>query len=160
MKHAISWLDEHFEAALGAMLLAVIVGLIALQVVMRYVVGSSLSWSEELTLWSFIWFIWVGIAYAFKERRHVKVTFFVNFLSDKAVRVLEVIIDLVIIAFLLTIIYHSYKMITMPYVISQKSVVLNLPIPWLYASAPIGSLLSVFRLSQHFFTNSKTEVQS
>jgi TRAP-type C4-dicarboxylate transport system permease small subunit len=102
----------------------------------------------------------VGIAYAFKERRHVKVTFFVGFLSDKAVRVLEVVIDLVIIAFLLTIIYHSYEMITMPYVISQKSVVLNLPIPLLYASAPVGALLSVFRLSQHFFTNSKTEVQS
>ncbi len=63
------WLNDNLEAALGGLLLAGIVILITVQVVMRYVFQNALSWSEELTLWTFIWFIWIGIAYAFKEKK-------------------------------------------------------------------------------------------
>lgn len=144
------WLNDNLEAALGGLLLAGIVILITVQVVMRYVFQNALSWSEELTLWSFIWFIWIGIAYAFKERKHVKVTFFQDLLPANAKRMLEVVIDIAIVVFLITMTYQSYKLITLPYVLSQKSVVLNLPIAIMYASAPVGSLLSVFRILQFY----------
>ncbi|UGA56802.1 TRAP transporter small permease [Vibrio sp. VB16] len=144
------WLNENLEAALGGTLLASIVLLITMQVVMRYVFQNALSWSEELTLWTFIWFIWIGISYAFKERKHVKVTFFQDMLPSKVKRYLEVVIDIVIVCFLLVMVYQSYKLITLPYVLSQKSVVLNIPIAFMYASAPVGSLLSVFRIIQHY----------
>lgn len=157
--NTMKWLNENFEAALGALLLAGIVILITIQVVMRYVFQNALSWSEELTLWTFIWFIWIGIAYAFKERKHVKVTFFQDLLPNKVKKVLEVIIDITIVIFLLVMTYQSYKLITLPYVISQKSVVLNLPIAIMYASAPVGSLLSVFRIIQFYAVN-KTKVTS
>ncbi|MFM2577371.1 TRAP transporter small permease [Vibrio fortis] len=153
------WINENLEAAIGAMLLAAIVILITIQVVMRYVFQNALSWSEELTLWTFIWFIWIGIAYAFKERKHVKVTFFQDLLPDNAKKILEVVIDIAIVIFLLTMTYQSYKLITLPYVLSQKSVVLNLPIAIMYASAPVGSLLSVFRIIQFYVVN-KTNMSS
>ncbi|WP_391089841.1 TRAP transporter small permease subunit [Vibrio sp. NH-UV-68] len=146
----VKWLDDNLESALGGLLLAGIVILITVQVVMRYVFQNALSWSEELTLWTFIWFIWIGIAYAFKERKHVKVTFFQDLLPPKVKRVLEIMIDVAIIVFLLTMTYQSYKLITLPYVLSQKSVVLNLPIAIMYSSAPVGSLLSVFRIIQFY----------
>ncbi|OIN08933.1 TRAP transporter small permease [Oceanisphaera psychrotolerans] len=149
MKAMIRWLDRNLEAMLGGTLLAGIVFLITTQVVMRYVFGNALSWSEELTLWSFIWFIWLGISYAFKERKHVKVTFFPDLLPKKFGNGLEVVIDVMIVIFLLMMTYQSYKLISLPYVLTQQSVVLNMPIPVLYASAPIGSLLSVFRIVQH-----------
>lgn len=144
------WLNDNLEAALGGALLAGVVLLITVQVVMRYVFQNALSWSEELTLWTFIWFIWIGISYAFKERKHVKVTFFQDFLPIKAKAALEVVIDISVIVFLLIMTYQSYKLISLPYVLSQKSVVLNLPIAILYASAPVGSLLSVFRIIQFY----------
>lgn len=143
------WLDEHLESAFTAALLGFIVFFIITQIFMRYVVGSSLSWTEEIILWTFVWFIWIGISYAFKEKRHVKVTVFVNFLPDKLKIALEIAIDLLIIAFFIVLIWQSYKLITLPYVLSQTSVVLNLPIAFLYASAPTGALLSVYRLSQN-----------
>ncbi len=165
MRDSISWLNRHLESALGSILLAAIVVFISLQVIMRYVVGSALSWSEELTLWTFIWFIWIGISYAFKERRHVKVSFFLDFLPTALKLWVEHLLDAVIILFLLSLAYQSYKLMTLPYVASQTSVVLGLPIPWLYASAPIGSLLSVFRLSQNLIQsfrqdNSNLEVSA
>ncbi|WP_407333377.1 TRAP transporter small permease [Enterovibrio sp. 27052020O] len=145
------WLNENLESMLGGALLAGIVLLIMMQVIMRYVFQDALSWSEELTLWTFIWFIWIGISYAFKERKHVKVTFFQDLLSDKFKRKLEMVIDVMVVLFLIIMTYQSYKLISLPYVLSQKSVVLNLPIAILYASAPVGSMLSVFRIIQFYF---------
>lgn len=153
------WLNDNLEAAIGGLLLMGIVILITVQVVMRYVFQNSLSWSEELTLWTFIWFIWIGIAYAFKERKHVKVTFFQDLLPDNAKKIIEILIDIAIVIFLLTMTYQSYKLITLPYVLSQKSVVLNLPIAIMYASAPVGSLLSVLRIIQ-FYAVKKANVSS
>jgi TRAP-type C4-dicarboxylate transport system permease small subunit len=37
----------------------------------------------------------------------------------------------------------------MPFVVNQTSVVLGLPIPILYASAPVGAGLSAIRVVQH-----------
>ena len=150
MKRQLKWLNEHLEGALGGALLAMVVTLITIQVIMRYVFENSLSWSEELTLWSFIWFIWIGISYAFKERKHVKVTFFQDLLPHKIQKRVEVLIDITIVIFLALLIYNSIQLINLPYVSSQQSVVLGLPIPVLYASAPIGSSLSIFRIIQHY----------
>lgn len=150
MAKQLNWLNRNLEAVIGGFLLAMVVSLITIQVVMRYIFESSLSWSEELTLWSFIWFIWIGISYAFKERKHVKVTFFQGLFPEKVQKVTEVIIDVVIVVFLAMLIYHSLKLINLPYVASQRSVVLGLPIPVLYASAPIGAALSIFRIVQHY----------
>ena len=143
-------LDEKFEAILGAILLAFIVLLISVQVVMRYVFQNSLSWSEELVVWTFIWFIWIGVALAFKERKHVKVTFFQDLLPGKLKYYLEVLVDVLIVVFLLIISYQSFKLMSLPYVLSQNSVVLNTPIVVMYASAPVGALLSVFRIVQFY----------
>lgn len=150
---SIRWLDENLEACIASSLLALIVLLISVQVFMRYVLGDGLSWTEESILWIFVWFIWVGISYAFKEERHVKVTFLVNFLPQVSKRCVEIFIDILIITFLIILTYQSYKLITLPWVIVQKSVVLNLPIYLLYASAPFGSILSIFRISQNLYNN-------
>ncbi|MEH6473250.1 MAG: TRAP transporter small permease [Halopseudomonas sp.] len=147
------WLDEHLEATLAAALLASIVIFIIAQIFMRYIAENPLSWTEEIILWAFVWFIWIGISYAFKERRHVKVTVFVDFLPDKLKMALEVIIDLLIITFFVILIWQSFKLITLPYVLSQTSVVLNLPIALLYASAPAGAVLSVYRITQNLCRN-------
>jgi TRAP-type C4-dicarboxylate transport system permease small subunit len=49
------------------------VGLVFIQVVMRYVFSNSLSWSEELARYLFLWQIWVGASYAVKEHRHLRI---------------------------------------------------------------------------------------
>ena len=147
------WLDEHLEATLTAALLAAIVFFIIAQIFMRYVVGNSLSWTEETVLWAFVWFIWIGISYAFKEKRHVSVTVFVSFLPRSLKMSLEILLDLLIIAFFITLIWQSYKLITLPYVWSQTSVVLDMPIALLYSSAPVGASLSVYRIGQNLWRN-------
>ncbi len=146
---AIQWLDRNFEGALAGFLLAAIVLLISANVFMRYVLDASLSWGEELTLWIFVWFVWLAASYAFRRRKHVRITVLRDFLSKRGQLWLDIVADILIVAFLAVLVFECLKLINLPFVASQKSVVLGLPIPILYASAPIGAALSIFRVLQH-----------
>ena len=58
----IRWLDQHVEELLLTIFSSVMVAVIFVQVVMRQL-NSSLSWSEELARFCFIWLIYLGISY-------------------------------------------------------------------------------------------------
>lgn len=143
------WLDANAERWLVALLLASIVALITINVFMRYVMNSSLSWGEELTLWFFVWFVWLAVSHAFHKRAHVRITAFRDLLSDRVARILDLIVDLLILTFLVILTIECLKLINLPFVANQSSVVLGIPIPVLYASAPIGASLSAIRVIQH-----------
>ena len=145
----IKWIDENAEKALTSALLGAIVLLIFGNVFMRYIMNASLSWGEELTLWLFVWFVWLGVSYAFHTGDHVRITVLRDVLSERARLFADVIIALLVLGFLVVLTIECVKLIRMPFVASQKSVVLGLPIPILYASAPVGACLSSIRVIQH-----------
>ncbi len=145
----IRWVDLNAEKALASLLLAAIVLLIFGNVFMRYIMNASLSWGEELTLWLFVWFVWLGISYAFHTGDHVRITVFRDVLGERARLYVDAVIALLVLGFLLVLTVECIKLIMMPFVASQTSVVLGLPIPILYASAPIGAGLSAIRVVQH-----------
>ena len=150
------WLDANLERALAGTLLAAIVGLITVNVFLRYVMNASLSWGEELTLWFFVWFVWIAVSLAFQRRQHIRITVFTDVLSPVGRKAVEVLVSLLILAFLITLSVECIKLMLKPFVASQNSVVLGLPIPVLYASAPFGAALSGFRVVQHLITTLKS----
>ena len=54
MKKVIHWLDENLEECILILLLIGMTLIMGIQVFSRYVLGMSLSWSEELTRYLFI----------------------------------------------------------------------------------------------------------
>lgn len=145
----IRWIDSNAEKVLASTLLAAIVLLIFGNVFMRYVMNASLSWGEELTLWLFVWFVWLGVSYAFHTGDHVRITVLRDALSERARLFADVMIALLVLVFLVVLTIECIKLIRQPFVASQTSVVLGLPIPILYASAPVGAGLSAIRVVQH-----------
>lgn len=143
------WIDLNAEKALASLLLGAIVLLIFANVFMRYVMNASLSWGEELTLWLFVWFVWLGVSYAFRTGDHVRITVLRDVLGERARLIADVVISLLVLGFLVVLTIECVKLIRMPFVASQTSVVLGLPIPILYASAPVGAGLSAIRVIQH-----------
>lgn len=143
------WIDLNAEKALTSLLLGAIVLLIFGNVFMRYVMNASLSWGEELTLWLFVWFVWLGVSYAFHTGDHVRITVLRDVLGERARLIADVVISLLVLGFLVVLTIECVKLIRMPFVASQTSVVLGLPIPILYASAPVGAGLSAIRVIQH-----------
>lgn len=144
----LKWLDQNIEKMLASILLSAIVLLIFANVIMRYVMNASLSWGEELTLWFFVWFVWLAVSYAFQNREHVRITVLRDLLNERVRLYADLVIDLLILAFLVMLTVECVKLIMLPFVASQNSVVLGLPIPILYASAPVGAALSSIRVVQ------------
>lgn len=62
-----------FEAYACFIILAVMTAVMFAGVVWRYVFNSSLVWSEELTRYLFIWFVFLSASYAVTTKSHIRV---------------------------------------------------------------------------------------
>ena len=60
MKKILKFLNDYLEETICIILMSVMTIIIFIQVIMRYVMHNSLSWSEELARYCFIWLIYIG----------------------------------------------------------------------------------------------------
>jgi TRAP-type C4-dicarboxylate transport system permease small subunit len=131
------------ETLVGTLMAAMIVD-IFVQVVFRYGLESSLSWSEELARYLFVWVIFVGTSVAVRRGQHIALTAITEALPE-LLRCFAAALTLVaFIVFLLVLTWAS-----IPLIANARSTIsseLEVPIAWVYVAAPIGSLLSVLHL--------------
>lgn len=67
-------LADNFEEILCVTFCAVMIACLALQVCVRTVTGNALAWTEELSRYSFIWAVYMGMCLAAKREAHVRIT--------------------------------------------------------------------------------------
>ena len=77
MKKIIHWLDENLEEFILILLLIGMTIIMGIQVLCRYALGMSLSWSEELTRYLFIWSGFISVSYCSKKCLSIKIEQFV-----------------------------------------------------------------------------------
>ena len=73
MKKILKFLNDYLEETICIILMSVMTIIIFIQVIMRYVMHNSLSWSEELARYCFVWLIYIGVAYGCKLMKHIKI---------------------------------------------------------------------------------------
>jgi TRAP-type C4-dicarboxylate transport system permease small subunit len=151
----IRFLDEKFEEYFLIITLIATVSIIFLQVVMRYVFESSLSWSEELARYIFLWQIWVGASYAVKKSKHIKVDIIKNFFPAKVQTTMEYISLLLWIGLSIFLTFRSAELTQFIFNRGQVSPAMRIPMGYAYASVPVGCALMTFRLFQVLFNNLK-----
>ncbi|MDR3073379.1 MAG: TRAP transporter small permease, partial [Deltaproteobacteria bacterium] len=105
----LKWLDEHLEEAVIFTTLSSMSLIIAVQVVMRYGFQASLSWSEEVSRYLFIWLVYVGISYGVKKSAHVSVTVLDLVLSKRAKHLLKLITAVIFLVFSVIIVYYGWQ---------------------------------------------------
>lgn len=142
------FLDARLEETLLVVLLATMAGLIGLQVFMRYVVESSLSWSEELARYLFIWSTYIGAAYAVRKRAHIRVTAAVDRLPLRARHGVNLLTHAAFITFAVIVIWQGYVMTARISRFGQTSSSLGIPMAWVYAAPIVGFSLVILRLLQ------------
>jgi len=67
MKKTLNWLDENLEEFLLVVMLAAMTLIMGIQIFSRYALGQSLSWSEEVTRFLFIWSGFLSVSYCSKN---------------------------------------------------------------------------------------------
>lgn len=148
------WLDRHTEEVLLVLFSVIMVAVIFLQVVMRQF-NSSLSWSEELARYSFIWLVYIGISYGVKKDRHIKVDVLLLALKNKGKIILTIIANLLFIAFAIFVIRYGYDIAMQLLSFGQKSPANQIPMGLIYLATPIGMGLTLIRLIQNLVKHIK-----
>ena len=78
MKKAIHWLDEYLEEFLMEVFLIAMTLIMGIQVFSRYILGVSLSWSEEITRYLFIWSAFLSVSLCTKKCISIKIDQFIQ----------------------------------------------------------------------------------
>lgn len=91
MKKLLHGLDEYLEEVLLVILLACMAVIMGIQVFCRYVLSMSLSWSEELTRYLFIWAGFLSISYCTKRCISIKIEQFVALFPKRGKALFKVI---------------------------------------------------------------------
>ncbi|UOQ45067.1 TRAP transporter small permease [Halobacillus salinarum] len=147
-------IDRRLEEVLLVLFSSVMVGVIFLQVVMR-VSGNSLSWSEELGRYCFIWLVYIGISYGVKKQRHIKVEVGLLLLKEKGKLVVAMLANLLFLVFCFFVMYYGFDIASQLLSFGQKSPALHIPMGAVYMATPIGFGLSAIRLIQNLIAQFK-----
>ena len=127
--------------------LILMVALVFIQVIMRYIFNNSLSWSEELVRYIFIWQIWLGASVGAKNNDHIRIEIFSNKLKQKPREALEIVINLMIFEFYLFLIWQGIQYLKTVISTSMTSTGLQIPLWIVYISLPVGSAAVAVRLA-------------
>ena len=132
----LKFLDEYFELYACIALMSTMSLILFLQVVMRYVFKSSLSLSEELARYIFVWLVYLGISYGAKIMKHIKIDAALGLFPARSRPYVVMLGDLIFLGFALYICYLSYGIVQKQIMIGQASPAMNIPI-WIPYAAPM-----------------------
>ncbi|MGM0874569.1 MAG: TRAP transporter small permease [Bacillota bacterium] len=152
---SLKWLDRNFEKYILFSLSFVMVVVIFLQVFMRYVMTNSLSWSEELARYCFIWLIYIGISYAVKYHRHIKVDAALLLFKDKTKIYFSILSNLLFLIFCVYVVIYGYGIASQLLSFGQTTPALHIPTGVVYLAPPVGMGLAAIRLLQNIIADSK-----
>jgi TRAP-type C4-dicarboxylate transport system permease small subunit len=140
-----SFLDS-FEENTLLIILFVAVVLIFMQVVMRYVFQNSLSWSEELGRYLFIWLTWLSTGYAVRKKRHLRIEVLTDFFNERGKLIIDIAAMVIWCGFTIFLINKSWGITAMIWRRGQLTAALEMPAAFTYAAVPAGASIMLLRL--------------
>ena len=124
-------------AVLGLALLVLLVMLA--QVFFRYVLNSSLQWSEELAVWGMVWMVFIGSVLLVRRSEHISITTLAR-LAPPAVRPYLVIFNKAAgLVFLAIVGYYGFEVFGGTF--HAKSPSIGLSTRWIKLAIPTGAVL-------------------
>ncbi len=130
--------------ALAAGFLLVTSLVLALQIFFRYVLNYPLAWPLEVSLFCFVWLVWLGGVGGMREEKQIRIEFAEKYLSRRILRILMPATTVLSLIFLGFVIFYGVQVAE-----SQMSAVYDI-LPFsrgvLYAVAPVCGILMVISL--------------
>jgi TRAP-type C4-dicarboxylate transport system permease small subunit len=135
------WLDHGVEWAC-ILLLAVISVDLLLGVFSRYVLERTFVWYDEVARASFMWLVFLGAAVAVRRGAHFGLHMFVDMMPPHFKRAALLLTPLTVIAFSAALVWLGWDL--MRHGATQSTAVMGMPVSWIYAAMPVGSVLMIF----------------
>ncbi len=146
---------NNFEEYFCAFTMAIMVMCLMVQVLIRVIAGSSLAWTEELSRYSFLWSVYLGIAVVAKRNAHVRVTAQFMLMPKKVQIIFRAIADIIWIGFTLYIAYLSWTVIKDSMEFPEISPTLQIAKHWVELIIPVGFVIMSWRVVEVWINNIK-----
>ncbi len=150
MRRILKFIDDRFEEVIGVIMLATCLTLIFIGVVMRLVFTSGIPWQEELSRILYVLVVYVGASYGMKSEDHIRITFIRDMLPPLGRKIMEIITDLIWVAFNVIIIVISFQLYPKLQRFIGESAILEIPLHYIFLTVPIGCGLVTIRLIQRY----------
>ncbi len=128
------------EYASGFFLLLITVLIIA-QVFTRYVLNSSLTWSEELSTYCYVWSVFLGSSAIIYSDGHLKIDFFEKKFSKKKQKFFRYLYLISSLSFYILLFYLSLLVTFNTWNVTTVS--LNLSMGFIFIIIPITSVIAI-----------------
>ena len=142
-------IDDYLEETILLILLVLMTCIMGIQIVSRYVFQNSLTWSEELVRYMFVWSAFLGIPFCIKHGLSIKVDQFRNLFPIPLQKVLMYIDKIIIFLLFLVLFIYSFTVVRATYLSGQTSPAMQLPMWTVQISVTVSSLLSMIRSIQN-----------
>ncbi|MDR1832626.1 MAG: TRAP transporter small permease [Fusobacteriaceae bacterium] len=110
-----------------------------LQVFTRYVMNSALTWTEELARFTFIWANLLGAVFCTKKGSHATVTALSDFFPPGAKRIVQILIQALILAIAVVMIRYGIKVTYLTR--NQTSAAMKISMALVNASVPFCGVM-------------------
>ena len=144
-RHSLLEIEKIVNRGVEVVCCSLLVGitvLIFVQIIFRYLLQNSISWSEELARYMMIWTVFLAAGYVLSKGAHANIDMLINRFSPTMRMVLEKGSLLLIMAF--AVIMIRYGLMLMRFGSRQISSALGVPMGYVYLAIPIGGVLLLF----------------
>ena len=127
--------------------LMLMVIIIFMQVIMRYVFNSSLSWSEEFARYLFVWQVFLAASIGVKNNNQIRVEIFTSKIKGlKSKQILELFINILMIALYVVVLIAGYKSFSSIVEKNVVSIALRIPMSLVFSALPFSAVIIIIRL--------------
>jgi TRAP-type C4-dicarboxylate transport system permease small subunit len=142
----LKWAHQRAELLLSSIILLVMVTLAFINVVTRYVVNYSFAFTEELTVYLFVWMTLLGTSIAFRDNSHMRVTLFFDKLPPALKRLVYYAIHFSCIWFFGMLTYYGSVQVLDEIAIGIGTESMHVPMAFFTSAVPLGSFLIILRI--------------
>lgn len=128
MKRVGRFIFDLFEVYLGVAVIALLISCVSLGVFFRYVLDQPSAKLFELSIYSFVWLIYLGGALAVRYNQHIRFDLIYRKLPERVQNLLDLFFDLVTTAVLIYILVPSIRYTIDMYPIKASA----LRVPWTF----------------------------
>ena len=138
-------LAMNFEAYLCAIAIAVMSVVVFVQVVFRFIVKSSLPWSEELSRYLQVYITFFGTAYGIQTGAHLGIEAFTHLLPKGGRKLLASLVQIVSMLVCTLILKLGVDIVMSQMASGQVSPAMRIPMWVIYGAIPMGMAFCVIR---------------
>jgi len=124
---------------LAALLLAAMVAIVIMQIVFRYVLNDSLSWTEEVSKTMMVWTAFLVAPWAYRVGANVRIELFADEFPDAMRRLMALALNLLILWIVAVFLYESFGFWQRGQAVRSDS--LPIQVSWFYTVVPLAFAL-------------------